>query len=77
MIPHRFAHAAFGLCLSMMMSAIISGVATLSAVGLSAALPGIWVLAWLKSWVVAFPAVLVVAPLARRMAGRLTAPPPL
>jgi hypothetical protein len=76
-IPHRFAPLVFGFCLSMIMSAIISGVATLSAVGLSAAQPGIWAMAWIKSWVIAFPSVLVVAPFARRIVGRLVAPPPV
>lgn len=75
MIPHRFAPIVFGLFLSMIMSAIISGVATLSAVGLSSALPSIWALAWIKSWVVAFPSVLVVAPVARGIVGWLVASP--
>ena len=74
MIPHRYAPIVFGFVLSMIMSAVISGVATLSAVGLSSALPMIWALAWIKSWIVAFPSVLVVAPAARRIVGRLVAP---
>lgn len=75
MIPARLAPIAFGFFLSMIMSAVISGVSTVTAVGLAPELPGVWIQAWLSSWVVAFPAVLVVAPLARRIVGRLTRPP--
>jgi hypothetical protein len=73
MIPPRYAPIAFGFFLSMIMSAIISGVSTISAVGLHAELPGVWVKAWLSSWIIAFPSVLVVAPVARRIVGRLVA----
>ena len=75
MIPARFAPLVFGFFLSMIMSAIISGVSTASALGFTAELPGVWVMAWLKSWLIAFPAVLIVAPIARRIVGALTKPP--
>jgi hypothetical protein len=32
-----------------------------------------WMTAWFKSWIVAFPTVLVVAPLTRRLVGKLVA----
>ena len=72
MIPARFAPIAFGFFLSLIMSGIISGVSTVSAVGLAGDFPAIWVRAWMSSWLVAFPSVLVVAPIARRIVGRLT-----
>lgn len=74
MIPARFAPIAFGFVLSMIMSAVISGVSTVSAIGISGELPGVWFRAWYSSWVIAFPAVLVVAPIARRIVARLTRP---
>lgn len=76
MIPARYANIAFGFFLSMIMSLIISGVSTVSAVGLTTELLGIWFRAWLSSWVVAFPCVLLVAPIARKIVGRLVKPPP-
>lgn len=76
MIPARFAPIVFGFFLSMIMSAVISGVSTVSAIGITSALLGIWFKAWYSSWVVAFPAVLIVAPIARRIVGRLVAKPP-
>lgn len=71
MIPARFAPVVFGLILSGLMSALVSGISTLRAAGLSEALPALWLGAWLASWAVAFPAVLVVAPITRRMVARL------
>lgn len=67
MIPARFAHLTFSFFLSGMMSFLITGVATFRAIGLSANLLHIWVTAWPLSWLIAFPAVTVVAPIARRM----------
>jgi hypothetical protein len=67
MIPARFAHLTFSFFLSGMMSFIITGVATLRAIGLSADVLHIWITAWPVSWLIAFPAVTVVAPIARAM----------
>lgn len=74
MFSPRFAPFLFGFFLSCMMSFIISGVATMRTVGFVPALPGYWANAWLSSWVVAFPSVLVVGPFARRIVARLTTP---
>lgn len=72
MIPARFAPYLFGLILSGMMSCIVSGIATVRAMGL---VPGVfqgWMTSWAFSWAVAFPTVLIVAPLTRRIVARLT-----
>ena len=72
MIPAKYAPLLFGLVLSMCMSCIVSGVSTLSSVGPLDGFFGLWGGAWLKSWIVAFPVVLVIAPLARKLVGKLT-----
>ncbi len=72
MIPQKYAHIAFGFVLSMLMSLVVSGVSTLSSIGLADDFLGLWVSAWLKSWAVAFPVVLVVAPTARKTVAKLT-----
>lgn len=72
MIAPRFAPVLFGLLLSGLMSLIVSGVATARAIGVPPDFGALWVAAWLPSWSVAFPTVLVVAPLVRRVVGRLT-----
>ena len=73
MIPARFAPILFGFILSGLMSCIVSGIATLRALGPVPDFLGFWGASWLTSWGVAFPTVLVVAPLARRIVARLTA----
>ena len=74
MIPARYAPILFGFILSGLMSCIVSGIATARALGLDRAFPVNWAASWLTSWIVAFPTVLVVAPLARRLVASLTAP---
>ncbi len=76
MIPQRFAPYLFGLILSGLMSFIVSGIATLRAVGLVPDLFGVWISAWLPSWAIAFPTVLFVAPLTRRLVALMTTPAP-
>lgn len=53
------------------MSAIVSGITLLRGAGLVEGFAGLWLSAWLTSWAVAFPTVLVVAPIARRLVGLL------
>jgi hypothetical protein len=71
MIPARFAPILFGFILSGLMSAMVSGIATWRALGLDSDFPAHWLGAWLASWAVAFPAVLIVAPITRRIVARL------
>ena len=70
MIPARFAPILFGFILSGLMSLIVSGIATFRAIGLAEGVFGLWISAWLASWLVAFPCVLVVAPFTRRLVAR-------
>jgi len=74
MIPARFAHLTFSFFLSGMMSFIITGVATLRAVGLASDVLHLWLTAWPVSWLIAFPAVTVVAPIARALSKRVLRP---
>jgi len=71
MIPARFAPVLFGLILSGLMSFLVSGVATFRALGLPPGFLVAWVGAWLPSSAVAFPVVLVVAPVTRRIVAAL------
>lgn len=71
MLPARFAPVVFGLILSGLMSCIVSGIAIIRTTGIVPQLPWLWFSAWLASWAVAFPTVLVVAPLTRRLVARL------
>ncbi|MEM0947603.1 MAG: DUF2798 domain-containing protein [Pseudomonadota bacterium] len=75
MLPRRLAPVLFGLFLSGLMSLIVSGISTLRVTGLSPEFPALWLSGWLTSWAVAFPTVLVVAPLARKLVDRLVGHP--
>lgn len=75
MIPARFAPALFGFILSGLMSLVVAAISTLRAVGATADFPRLWLGGWLTAWLVAFPLVLVVAPLTRRIVNRLVQPP--
>lgn len=67
MIPARFAPVVFGFLLSGLMSCMVSGIATVRALGVVQGFFGEWMSSWVFSWAIAFPVVLVVAPVTRRM----------
>ena len=71
----RYAPVLFGFLLSGLMSLIVAGIATARAAGLGDGFAGLWASAWLSSWAVAFPTVLVVAPLARRLVAKAVRAP--
>lgn len=71
----RFAPVLFGFVLSALMSFIVSGIAIFRSAGLVDGFMSLWVNAWIPSWLIAFPTVLVVAPLARRLVGMLVTSP--
>ncbi|BAU74099.1 DUF2798 domain-containing protein [Metapseudomonas furukawaii] len=71
MIPRRFAPLLFGLILSGLMSLLVSGISTWRAVGPAPGFLALWLGAWWLAWLVAFPAVLLVSPLARFLVTRL------
>jgi len=66
-LPQRFAPVLFGFLLSGMMSFVVSGIATLGAMGFVEGFTFSWITSWLGSWAVAFPVVLIVAPFVRRI----------
>jgi hypothetical protein len=70
-MPARFAPVVFGLVLSCLMSFLVSGIATFRNAGLIENFLSLWIGAWLPSWLIAFPVVLIVAPVARKVVGRL------
>lgn len=71
MIARRYAPLLFALLLSGFMSLMVSGISTLRATGPVPGFFELWISAWLAAWLFAFPAVLVVTPLAHRAVERL------
>ena len=74
-MPARYAPILFGFILSALMSFLVSGIATFRNAGLVDGFFVTWISAWLPSWLIAFPVVLVVAPVARRLVGVLVRAP--
>ncbi len=72
MIPARFAPIVFGFMVSGMMSLIVSGIATLRAIGWDAGFGASWMNAWVISWAIAFPTIITVSPIVRRFVTAIT-----
>lgn len=75
-LPRKLENFAFALLLSGIQTLIISGISTAMAAGLSADFPLMWVKAYFSSWIIAFPGVLVIAPMVRRILKRIIHPEP-
>lgn len=71
MIPARYAPILFGFILSGLMSCIVSFISTLRALGPVDGMFGAWMTSWGFSWAVAFPVILFMAPITRRLVTRL------
>ncbi len=69
MIPQKLVPILFGLIVSGLMSFVVAGVSTYAS--LNEIHMGIWVTNWIKSWIVAFPTILVVAPMVRGFLAKL------
>ncbi|MDX2203814.1 MAG: DUF2798 domain-containing protein [Hyphomicrobiaceae bacterium] len=63
------------LLLSVFMTAVVSAISTVKALGLKPGIVSEWLLAWAWSWLIAFPTLLLVLPLVRRLTALLTAQP--
>lgn len=71
MLPARYAPLLFGLILSGLMSALVSAIATFRTMGIPPDVLSLWSGTWISSWIVAFPTVLIVAPITRRLVAKL------
>lgn len=74
-LPARYAGVMMPFFLSVLMTFVVSGISTLKALGLTAEFLQTWPGAWTLSWVVAFPTLLVVLPVVRRLVALVVAPP--
>lgn len=75
-LPARSAAWLLPLVLTFLMTFIVAGIATIRALGASAPnLVATWMTSWMFSWAVAFPTMLFVMPLARKVVAAITEPP--
>lgn len=73
-LPARYAGLVMPLVLSVMMTFVVSGIATLRSLGPTPDFLTTWPAAWGLSWLVAFPTLLLVLPLVRRIVGLVVEP---
>ena len=74
-LPQRYAPFLMPLVLSVFMSAIVSAVATATSVGLGSDFVISWPSAWGASWIVAFPSLLLLLPVVRRIVAWMVVQP--
>lgn len=73
-LPARWAAFVMPLILSICMSFIVSGIATLKAIGPAADFFPVWMSGWAISWAVAFPTPLLVLPVVRKLVSLIVRP---
>jgi hypothetical protein len=66
-LPARYAAIVMPLVLSVLMSFVVSGISTLRSLGPTPAFVATWPGTWAISWLVAFPTLLAVLPLVRKI----------
>ncbi|AWK85503.1 DUF2798 domain-containing protein [Azospirillum thermophilum] len=74
-LPARYAAIVMPLVLSVLMTCIVSAISTLRGVGMVDGVHVMWLQAWGLSWLVAFPTLLLVLPLVRRIVGMVVETP--
>jgi len=74
-LPARYASIVMPFILSIMMTFIVSLIATAKTLGIAHPnLASSWMTAWALSWVVAFPVLLAILPIVRRMVAMVSDP---
>ncbi|UAB88652.1 DUF2798 domain-containing protein [Ruegeria sp. SCSIO 43209] len=74
MISARYANALFALIMSGLMSCVVTGIATLKAIGFSPSTLGDWMASWAFCWPIAFTVILTLGPFVKRLIARLVRP---
>ncbi len=74
-LPARYAGVVMPFFLSILMTFVVSGISTLKALGPTAEFLQTWPASWALSWLVAFPTLLLVLPIVRRLVALVVAPP--
>ena len=75
-LPARYAAIVMPLVLSVLMTFVVSAISTLKSLGPTPAFVTTWPAAWAISWIVAFPTLLAVLPLVRRIVAFAVEAPP-
>ncbi len=71
-IPQKYTGLLFAFVMSLLMAFLMSGVLTAVFVGVDGQFIAHWMNGFIHAWPIAFPAILVVAPLVRKIVASLT-----
>ncbi|MBM3619030.1 MAG: DUF2798 domain-containing protein [Alphaproteobacteria bacterium] len=74
-IPARYTHIVTPFIISILMSCVVSGIATLHSAGLHEGFVALWMSGWAWSWAVAFPTLLCVLPIVRKIVSKIVEKP--
>lgn len=74
MNPARLAHILFALIMSGLMSCVVTGIATVKAIGFSPGTFADWMASWAFCWPIAFAVILTLGPAVKRLTERLVRP---
>ncbi|MCA0929421.1 DUF2798 domain-containing protein [Ruegeria profundi] len=74
MIPAQYSRAVFSLIMSGLMSLIVTGIATVKAIGFGPSTFGNWMASWSFCWPIAFTVILLFGPMVQRVVNRLVRP---
>jgi hypothetical protein len=75
-IPARYGWLVMPAILALLMTCVVSGISTLRAIGFTPDFASKWLGAWLISYVVAYPTLILVQPVVRRIMAAIMTPPP-
>jgi hypothetical protein len=74
-LPAHYATIIMPLVLSLLMTFVVSAISTWKSLGFNSLFLSTWPVAWGLSWLVAFPTLLAVLPVVRRIVGLLVEAP--
>jgi len=74
-LPAQYASVIMPLVLSLLMTFVVSAISTWKSLGFGPSFLSTWPVAWGLSWLVAFPTLLIVLPIVRRIVGLVVEPP--
>lgn len=73
-LPNRYTSIVLPFLLSIIMTFVVSMVSTLRSLGLEEFSINVWMSAWIISWLIAFPTLLLVLPVVRKITALLVEP---
>jgi len=73
-IPQKYSRLLFAFIMSILMATLMTGIVTLRLTGIAPGFFMRWLHAFLTAWPIAFPAILVVAPLTQKLVTKITKP---